>query len=248
MRYFFRASYHGRNYHGWQIQKNAVSVQQVISEALSTICGQPVTTIGSGRTDTGVHASGQVFHADFQGPVEEVDLQFKLNSLLPTDISIDAIRAVRNDVSARFDALSRTYEYHIHLQKNPFLRYTSYYYRHNPDLLMMNQAAKVLLEYNDFESFSRVKTEVNHFQCHVERAEWVRREALLTFHITANRFLRGMVRAVVGTLLDIGIGRTSQEEFISIIEAKDRKKAGRSVPAHGLFLTGVRYPEDIYLT
>lgn len=248
MRYFFQASYHGRNYHGWQIQKNAITVQQVINEALSTVMGQPVTTLGSGRTDTGVHASGQVFQADFQQPVNEADLRFKLNSLLPADISINAIRAVKNDISARFDALARTYVYNLHLQKNPFLQHTSYYFRHCPDLSAMNDAAGLLPGYNDFESFSRVKTEVNHFQCHIEKAEWVRQGDLLTFHITANRFLRGMVRSVVGTLLDVGIGRTGRDEFIRIIEGKDRKKAGRSVPAQGLFLTEVRYPEGIYLT
>ena len=247
MRYFFQASYHGRNYHGWQIQKNAITVQQVINEALSTVIGMPVTTLGSGRTDTGVHASGQVFQADFEGPVNAEDLRFKLNSLLPADISINSIRAVKNDASARFDALARTYMYNLHLQKNPFLQHTSYYFRQHPDLLAMNNAAGLLPRYDDFESFSRVKTEVNHFQCQVQKAEWVQQGDLLTFHITANRFLRGMVRAVVGTLLDVGTGRTGQEEFVRIIEGKDRKKAGRSVPAQGLFLTVVRYPEDIYL-
>ena len=248
MRYFFQVSYHGRNYHGWQIQKNAISVQQVINESLTTIFGYPVKTIGSGRTDTGVHASGQVFQADFQEPIEEGDLRFKLNSLLPADISIDAVRGVKDDISARFDAVSRTYEYHIHFQKNPFLQYTSYFFRNDPDVKAMNESARVLLRYSDFESFSRVKTEVNHFQCNIERAEWVPKGTLLTFHITANRFLRGMVRAVVGTLLDVGIGRCSHQDFIHIIEAKDRKKAGRSAPAHGLFLTEVRYADEIYLT
>ena len=248
MRYFFQVSYHGRNYHGWQVQKNAVSVQQVINEAFSTIYGQSVTTTGSGRTDTGVHASGQVFHADFSEPVDEAALRFKLNSLLPPDISINAIRAVRNDASARFDAISRTYKYHINRQKNPFLQHTSYYFRHDANLSEMNAAAAALLEYDDFESFSRVKTEVSHFQCVIERAEWVKHDDLLIFHITANRFLRGMVRAVTGTLLDVGTGRTSHDDFIRIIEAKNRKCAGRSVPAQGLFLTDVCYPEAIFLS
>lgn len=248
MRYFFQVSYHGRNYHGWQIQKNAVSVQQVINEAFSTIFGKPVTTVGSGRTDTGVHATGQVFHADFEDPIDKTDLRFKLNSLLPADISIDAVRPVKNDASARFDALLRGYEYHMHRQKNPFLHYTSYYFRSDPDLAAMNQAAGVLRQYNDFESFSRVKTEVNHFECLIEHAEWVRQGDSLIFHIAANRFLRGMVRAVAGTLLDVGTGRISQDDFVRIIEAKDRKKAGRSVPAHGLFLTKVSYPPNLYLS
>ncbi len=247
MRYFFQVSYHGRNYHGWQIQKNAVTVQQIINEALTTIFGRPVTITGSGRTDTGVHASGQVFHADFEKSFDESDIRFKLNSLLPADISIHRIQPVKEDASARFDAVSRTYEYHIHLHKNPFLQETSYYFRGNPDLQAMNKAAETLLLVDDFESFSRVKTEVNHFLCDVQKAEWTSRDTSLIFHITANRFLRGMVRAITGTLLDVGLGRTSQQDFARIIEAKDRKGAGRSVPALGLILTAVRYPEDIFL-
>ena len=248
MRYFFQVSYHGGNYHGWQVQKNAISVQEVINQAFSTIFGVTMTTTGSGRTDTGVHATGQVFHVDFESAIDENELRFKLNSLLPADISINAISAVRSNASARFDALSRTYEYHIHRQKNPFLRQTSYYFRQEADLKAMNEMAELLRNYHDFESFSRVKTAVNHFQCDVGDAMWFKRDDSLTFRITANRFLRGMVRALVGTLLDVGTGRTNREEFIGIIEAKNRKKAGRSVPAQGLFLTKVCYPEDIYLS
>lgn len=246
MRYFFHVRYLGSNYHGWQIQDNAVTVQEVINDVLSTLQGQPMETTGSGRTDTGVHASQQVFHADFEQPIEPTDFKYKLNSFLPRDISIVSIRQVQDVAGARFNAISRSYVYKIHLQKDPFLQKLSYYFRQDLNVEAMNQSAQYLLQYEDFESFSKVKTSVNHFRCRLTLAHWEDYGHQLFFNISGNRFLRGMVRAIVGTLLDVGVGKSDPETVKSIIEAKDRKRAGRSVPAQGLYLCGVEYPADIY--
>jgi len=241
LRYFIELSYHGKNYHGWQIQPDVMSVQQKISEGISTILRENIEIVGAGRTDAGVHASQMYAHFDVSKPLAD-NFTYKLNAILPDDIVIYKTILVANDAHARFDAVSRSYEYKIWLGRNPFLLETSWqlYYK-NIDVNLMNQAAKILYEYEDFECFSKVKTDVNTFNCDVTNAEWIVQGDALTFHITANRFLRNMVRAIVGTLLDVGLQKITIDDFRTIIESKNRSKAGVSVPAKGLFLTQVAY-------
>lgn len=247
MRYFIDISYDGSAYHGWQIQNNAKTVQGALNEALSTILRTEISTIGSGRTDTGVHAIMQMVHFDFENQIDPDLLVAKLNSLLPQDISANHIAAVKEDVSARFDAISRAYIYKIHQHKSPFQQGLSYHFHQPLDLGEMNACCELIKKWKDFESMSKVKTEVNTFNCEIFTAYWEKHNDELHFHVSANRFLRGMVRALVGTLLDVGQGRMSIEEFEAVLESKDRKKAGRSVPAHGLYLRDIIYPKDIYL-
>ena len=241
MRYFIELSYNGTNYHGWQIQPDAVSVQEKINSALSTIYQTEIEVIGAGRTDTGVHASQMFAHFDVDGEVDE-NLAFKLNSILPNDIFIKNIDKVDDEKHARFDALERSYEYRIWLGRNPFLLDFSWQiHSQKPDVELMNEAAKLLLKYEDFESFSKVKTDVYTFNCKVTQAFWKQENELLIFYISANRFLRNMVRAIVGTLLDVGLGKITVDDFKNIIESKNRSNAGLSVPAKGLFLTQIKY-------
>lgn len=241
LRYFIELSYNGKNYHGWQIQPDAISVQEKLNNALSTIYQSEIQVVGAGRTDTGVHASQMFAHFDVDFKVDD-NLVFKLNSILPNDIFIKNILLVDNQKHARFDALERSYEFRIWLGRNPFLLDFSWQiHSQKPDLDLMNQAAKLLLDYDDFESFSKVKTDVYTFNCNVTNAIWVQEEEMLTFHITANRFLRNMVRAIVGTLLDVGLGKITVNDFKNIIESKNRGNAGLSVPAKGLFLTNIKY-------
>jgi len=247
LRYFFEIAYDGKNYHGWQRQKNAISVQEVVEEALSRITREETNITGSGRTDTGVHCEQQYFHADFTSQINTDRLNFKLNSYLPTDISIQNIRQVKPEAHARFDAISRSYQYRISKSKNPFDREYKYRIPKLPDIKTMNEAASLLIGEHDFESFSKVKTEVNNFVCNISEASWLETERDILFNVTANRFLRGMVRALVGTLLEVGLGKLSKEEFKKVIESKDRRKAGSAAPAHGLFLTAVNYPVEIFL-
>ncbi|MBL6446174.1 tRNA pseudouridine(38-40) synthase TruA [Fulvivirga sp. 29W222] len=246
MRYFFEVAYNGTNYHGWQIQQNATTIQQLIEEALSVILRTKIPIMGSGRTDTGVHCSQQYFHADLPENAAISNLRYKLNSFLPPDISINSICKVTDDAHARFTALSRSYEYRITQCKDPFLQNMSYFYPKSLDITTMNEAASLLVGKQDFESFSKVKTDVNNFVCDITEAQWVEKGDLLIFHITANRFLRGMVRAIVGTLLMVGKGKLRKEDFKKIIESKDRKEAGAAAPAAGLFLTAVKYPREIF--
>lgn len=246
MRYFFEIAYDGTQYHGWQRQKNAISVQEVVEEALTRITREEVSVTGSGRTDTGVHCEQQFFHADFESSMNEGKLQFKLNSYLPSDISIQSIRSVHDEAHARFDALSRAYEYRIVKTKTPFLQGYSYYYTKSLDVKTMNEAAALLLGAHDFQAFSKVKTEVNNFICNITSAHWREEGNLLIFYIEANRFLRGMVRAIVGTLLQVGLGKLSLPEFRATIDSKDRKQAGAAAPPEGLFLIKVEYPQSIY--
>ncbi len=245
-RYFLDISYNGTNYHGWQIQPNAETVQAELQACLTKVLREPIEVMGSGRTDTGVHAKQQVVHFETDQDLDARDLIFKLNSILPVDISANSLRAVKYDAHTRFDAIERAYEYYINKQKSPFSVGLSYYFKYDLNVELMNQAAKELIGEQDFESFSKVKTEVNNFICTIVKAEWRTENDKLVFHVKANRFLRGMVRALVGTLLDVGQGKLTVEEFVNIIKAKDRKVAGRAVPAHGLFLTAVNYPEEIY--
>jgi len=222
-------------------------VQTVVENVMSNIFRTPVTITGSGRTDTGVHCEQQFFHTDLTSGFEKDNLILKLNSFLPRDIVIKSIRAVKADASARYDAVSRTYRYEITRVKNPFLQGLSWHYFKDVRIENMNRAAALLLGAHDFECFSKVKTDVNHFICDVTKARWVEKGDKLTFTISANRFLRGMVRAVVGTLLDVGTGKITQKEFVFILHSKDRKKAGANVPALGLYLESVKYPARIFL-
>lgn len=245
MRYFFQISYNGTNYNGWQSQRNATGVQAIVEKALSTVLRSEIAIVGSGRTDTGVHCIQQFFHADIDKAFEYERLITQLNSFLPRDIAIHGIRRVKPDASARYDAVERTYEYHITTKKDPIRLGLAYYFFKPVDIQTMNKAAALLHGTHDFQCFSKVKTDVNHFICDVRKAGWNQKDDLLVFTITANRFLRGMVRAVVGTLLDVGTGKLTMKEFRDILKSKDRKNAGMNVPPGGLFLVSVRYPKSI---
>lgn len=248
-RYFIHLSYDGSAYHGWQIQPNAVSVQQLLAEALAMqLADDDILLVGCGRTDTGVHALNYYAHFDVMGSMNDKelrDLETRLNKQLPSDISIKRVFPVPVDSHARFSAVSRTYKYYIQRVKDPFGQDYSYYYYGPLNVEMMNEGAGMLLTYDDFTSFSRLHTQVKDHICHVSLASWVEEEDKLIFTITADRFLRNMVRAVVGTLLDLGRGKIGLEAFRSIIESKDRGSAGPSAPAQGLFLYDVKYPEGI---
>lgn len=246
MRYFIELSYHGKNYHGWQRQPNATSIQEKIENSLSLLLGEGIAVVGCGRTDAGVHASQFFLHFDVENEITEDKLKFKLNAFLPNDIVIKSIFPVNKDAHARFDASYRSYEYRISLVKDPFLTDVSWQINYNDlDVAKMNKAAKILLEYENFKCFSRSKTDVKTYNCDVSKAVWKKNGNLLTFYIAANRFLRNMVRAIVGTLIEVGKGHKSLEEFRKIIEGEDRTKAGASVKAKGLFLTEVGYPQEI---
>jgi len=242
LRYFIQFSYNGTAYHGWQIQPNALSVQEVLSQALHTILGLPIALTGAGRTDTGVHAKEMFAHLDLPEEIETEKLMYKLNAYLPKDIAVAGIFAVAPDAHARFDASKRTYEYHIHTQKNPFLEQLSWYVQQAIDVPLMNEAAKQLLLHTDFQCFSKVNTDVATFDCKVYEASWTLENQQLVFTISADRFLRNMVRAIVGTLINVGLHKTTLAEFEQIIVGKNRSDAGFSVPAHGLFLTAIAYP------
>lgn len=247
MRYFFEIAYKGTNYSGWQTQHNAVTVQEVVEEGLAKLTGEKIEIIGSGRTDTGVHCEQQFFHADIKKEIVLKDFQHRLNVLLPKDISIQSIRKVKPEASARFDAIARTYHYRITLRKDPLLDGLALHYFKSADVPTMNKAAALLLGEHDFQCFSKVKTNVNHFLCDITKAEWKQKDDQLEFVITANRFLRGMVRAVVGTLLDVGTGKMTVKDVQTIINSKDRKKAGQNVSPEGLYLMKVKYPSSIFL-
>jgi tRNA pseudouridine38-40 synthase len=241
LRYFIEFSYCGKKYHGWQIQPEAISVQEKLNEALSTIFRQKIEVVGAGRTDTGVHASQMFAHFDIEDEMIN-EIVFKLNSILPDDIAIYQVFLVDNQKHARFDAISRTYQYKIWLGRNPFLLDFSWQIHSlKPNVSKMNEAAKILLEYEDFQCFSKVKTNVHTFNCTIFQAFWVQNGNELTFTISANRFLRNMVRAIVGTLIDVGLEKISIDDFRKIIESKNRSNAGLSVPAKGLFLTTINY-------
>ena len=245
MRYFIEVSYQGQAYHGWQIQKNAHTVQEEINEALGKYCRTPIETVGSGRTDTGVHAIQQFCHVDLLKQLEVPKAIHKINAILPPDIAVINIYEVPDHAHARFHAISRSYEYHISRKKDPFTQETSYYIRHSLDVDAMNEASKCLVGEKDFKSFSRVKTSVDNFICTIFQAHWETHNGKYCFYVSANRFLRGMVRALVGTLMEIGTGKLTVRQFRDIIKSGDRRIAGRSVPAHGLFLKKVVYPEHL---
>ena len=247
MRLFFEVAYKGTDFHGWQTQKNGITVQGTIEHGLSTIMRTPVSIVGSGRTDAGVHCKQQYFHADLPDEISLKHLQHKMNSFLPKSITIRSVKKVKEDAHARFDAIRRGYEYIILTEKNPFEQETALYYNKELDIETMNKASSLLLGKHNFESFSKVKTEVNTFFCTIEKAEWKRTDNTITFCIFADRFLRGMVRSIVGTLLDVGEHKINVDDLESIIESQDRRKAGKSVAASGLFLVNVEYPKEIFL-
>jgi tRNA pseudouridine38-40 synthase len=246
-RFFFEIAYNGKNYAGWQSQANATGVQAVVESAMSKMFREEIKIVGSGRTDTGVHCEQQFFHVDIEKEFEPQNIIQKLNSFLPRDISILSICQVKEDASARYNAVERSYRYAITRRKNPFLEGLAWHYFKPADVRTMNQAATLLRGEHDFECFSKVKTDVNHFLCTIKKAEWKEEGDTLEFTITANRFLRGMVRAIVGTLLDVGSGKTSMKEFQHILQSRDRKKAGANVPPYGLYLTHVKYPSNTFI-
>jgi len=246
LRYFIELSYHGLNYHGWQVQPDVVTVQERLTEALSVILRKKIDITGAGRTDAGVHATQLFAHFDSAVKFDVVKIQQKVNAFLPEDIVVASIFLVNNDVHARFDAISRSYEYRIWLGRNPFLLETTWQI-HQQKLAInkMNEAAEILLNYTNFKCFSKSKTDVRTYNCKITEAKWILEENRLTFYITADRFLRNMVRAIVGTLIEVGLGKKTKEDFIAVIESEDRSKAGVSVPAKGLFLTKIIYNEDL---
>lgn len=240
-RYFITFSYDGTAYHGWQIQPHSISVQEELQKALSTLLRQFIEVVGAGRTDTGVHARKMVAHFDF-GQLDCDQLVYKLNKMLPKDIAVHKVEQVADDMHARFSAKSRTYHYFLHLSKDPFLRAYSWQMYGNLDFDLMNKAAMVLMEYRDFTSFSKVNTDTKTNDCTITEAHWDRvGDNQWRFTITANRFLRNMVRAIVGTLVEVGRGRMTIEQLRHVIEAKDRCRAGDSVPGNALFLVEVLY-------
>ena len=244
MRFFIQLSYKGTAYHGWQVQPNANTIQEEINKALSTILNVKIEVMGAGRTDTGVHAKQMFAHFDCNKVFEAKILIQKLNSFLPSDIAIQAIFEVGTEVSSRFDAISRTYEYHIVQHKSPFA--TDAYYLHKKlDVDAMNRGADYILGKQDFTSFSKVNTDTYTNYCEVALAHWEWDNNVLVFTIKADRFLRNMVRAIVGTLLEVGIAKISAEQVLDVIAAKDRCEAGTSAPAKGLFLAQVEYPKNI---
>ena len=243
MRYFITLSYDGTRYHGWQVQPNGVSVQGELQRGLSLLLRQEVAVTGAGRTDTGVHARMMVAHFDFDGDELDVrQLAYKLNKLLPADIAIHDVRLVAPDMHARFSALSRTYYYYIHTEKSPFLRHYSCELHYPLDFQAMNQAGAIMMEYEDFGAFCKSHADVKTTLCHVTHAQWHQTSpSTWYFEITANRFLRNMVRAVVGTMIEVGRGRLSLDDFRKVIEGKRRSDAGESMPAHALFLVDIKY-------
>lgn len=248
-RYFLFLSYRGTNFHGWQIQPNALTIQQTLDSALSLALGEKIATTGAGRTDAGVHA--MVFCAHFDSDKPEIDkdkkLLFRLNRLLPEDIAIKSIQKVVPDANARYSAVSRTYQYFISRKKDPFFNSSSWFIHGHLDIEAMNKACNILLKYDDFTSFSKLHSDAKTNICRLYSAEWKETDDRLVFTIKADRFLRNMVRAIVGSMIEIGSGKTDLVGFEEIINARDRCRAGKSAPAKGLFLTDIEYPVEIFI-
>jgi tRNA pseudouridine38-40 synthase len=248
-RYFIFISYKGTSYHGWQIQPNSVTVQKILDDALSVILSEKISTIGAGRTDAGVHAL--VFCAHFDSGSTDLstirNLIFRLNRYLPVDISVNSIKKVLPDANARYSAISRTYKYYISRIKDPFFDNSSWFLHGNIDITVMNEACGLLLNHSDFTSFSRLHSNAKTNICKIFNAGWEEADNHLVFTIKADRFLRNMVRAIVGTMVEIGFGKMNHKEFEEIILAKDRCRAGKSAPAKGLFLADIEYPEEIFV-
>jgi tRNA pseudouridine38-40 synthase len=243
-RYFLEVSYKGTAYSGFQSQQNANTVQAEIEKAIEVIQKENILLTGSSRTDTGVHALQNFFHFDY---VAEINPHFvyKLNAILPDDIVIKALKQVSDDGHCRFDAISRQYNYHIYRHKDPFIKDRAFFFPYKLEMQKLQQAAAILKEYTDFTSFSKRNTQVKTFECQIMESSWFLQDNLLVYNVKANRFLRGMVRALTATMLKVGRGKTSLDEFRAIIEAKDCTKASFAVPAHGLFLIQVGYPKEL---
>jgi tRNA pseudouridine38-40 synthase len=245
LRYFVELSYDGTPFVGWQRQPAGDSVQSCLEDALSILFRKPISIVGAGRTDAGVHAHQLFAHVDLDEHVDQ-DLTFRLNKLLPKEIAVRNVIAVTQDAHARFDAVSRIYRYHITTQKNPFLQKRSYQFAKPLDLDLMNQAAKILIDHKNFKCFSKSKTDVKTYVCDIQQVHWQQNGSELVFFIQANRFLRNMVRAIVGTLIEVGLRKISISDFEAILASRDRSQAGYSVPAHGLYLEKVNYPKHIF--
>mgnify|MGYP005709268541 FL=1 len=246
MRYFIDISYDGSNYHGWQIQPNADTVQHQINLAFSTILNEEINVLGAGRTDTGVHAKKMIAHFDTNQTIDFVKFKYRINGFLKNDISLNDIYKVKEDAHARFSAISRTYEYRVSRNKNPF-SVNSYFLLRDLDFQSMKKACKFLHGSHDYTSFAKLHSENYTNNCEVFIANWKEDENLLIFTIKANRFLRNMVRAIVGTLIEIGEGKISFSDIETILMSKDRAKAGYSVPANGLSLIDIEYPKEILI-
>tara|TARA_R110002020_G_scaffold249302_2_gene463221 strand:- start:1403 stop:2176 length:774 start_codon:yes stop_codon:yes gene_type:complete len=250
LRYFIEIAYKGSSYHGWQRQPKSISVQEVVEKALSTLLRKDIAIVGAGRTDAGVHAIQIYAHFDFEEKWDSTQcaqLSFKLNRFLPQSIAVKDILPVKEDAHARFDATSRSYIYRLSREKNPFNSDQAYQVQYPLDVDAMNKAAERLIGRKDFQCFSRSNTDVKTYICDVSEAAWKEHNQELVFRITADRFLRNMVRAVVGTLLEIGKGKYNPEHIDKVIQSKDRGEAGFSVPAHGLYLISVTYPKEIFI-
>lgn len=245
MRFFIEFSYNGKAYHGWQNQPDAITVQEVLEKALSTMLKAEISVMGAGRTDTGVHASQMFAHFDYDTEINAKDLVYKLNSFLPKDIAVINVFEVNGEAHARFDALSRTYHYKISTSKNVFNYDFAYQVQLPLNVEDMNKACEILLEYRDFQCFSKSNTDVKTYYCDIKEAFWTQDNNQLIFTITADRFLRNMVRAIVGTMVNIGLGKLKPEALHAIIASKNRSNAGFSVPAHGLYLVKIVYPETL---
>jgi len=247
-RYFVQLSYNGKAYHGWQMQDNAITVQEVLNKGLTTLLREEINVVGAGRTDTGVHARYFMAHFDLAHEISDKGLILnRINKVLPHDIAVANFFKMSPQANARFDATARTYEYHIARAKNPFLTDFAWHYKVPLDIEKMNDAAKALFDYTDFTSFSKLGTQVATNNCKIFHAEWTENDYIICFTISADRFLRNMVRAIVGTLIEVGLGKIDINRFREIIELKNRNLAGFSVPAHGLYLTDIQYPEDIFI-
>lgn len=245
MRFFIQFSYFGKAYHGWQYQPNAITVQEVLENGMSKLLNSPVSLMGAGRTDTGVHAKEMYAHFDIDILENISEYIFRLNSFLPNDIAVDRIFEVEDDAHARFHATARTYEYKIDKKKDPFSTDLAHFVKKDLDVVQMNNAAALLLGKKDFECFSKSNTDVYTNICDVREAKWEQKNDKLVFTITADRFLRNMVRAIVGTLINVGLGKYPADYVNTILKSKDRTKAGVSVPAKGLYLTSIVYPNTI---
>ena len=246
-RYFIEVSYKGTNYSGFQIQHNANSIQAEIEKALKIFFNETFALTGASRTDSGVHALQNFFHFDAESISLENDFLYSLNSILPHDIVIKNISPVKQDAHCRFDAIEREYKYFIYQNKNPFLNDRAYYYPYTIDIEKLQEAAKQILDYQDFTSFSKRNTQVQNFLCSIHKSKWIKEEESIVYTVVANRFLRGMVRGLVGTMLKIGTGKITINDFKLIIESHDCAQADFSVPSHGLFLTGIKYESDIFI-
>lgn len=253
IRYFLEVSYKGTRYSGFQSQHNALTIQQEVEKAAETLLGTVVKMTGSSRTDAGVHALQNYFHFDLLFPVNTArgitgfdQFVYKMNAILPADVTVINLYRVRSDAHCRFDALQREYKYYIYNQKNPFLSDRAYYYPYTIDLDLMNQAASLIKEYQDFTSFSKRNTQVKTFLCDLKKSFWEKKDGCLIYNVEANRFLRGMVRALTSTMLRVGRHQISIAEFRQIVDSNDCTKASFAVPPHGLFLTAVKYSVDLF--